>query len=347
MEVCEEKLEIKIDGEKYTLADPIVDGRDVLEIAEKRPLANFMVFQFLKNGQFEEIRQDEKVDLRDQGVETFLTFEGDRCFRLKIEDQVFTWGSNTITGRWLYKLGGIDSKTSDLYLISVGGEDKQIRPKDIVDLCDREVECFMARKKFSICIEGKTYPWPKSTITTEEIAVLGGWELSQGVVAIDKDQNERTLQPGEVVSLKEGLSFCKKQRFKRGLNEECRIAEELTLLEQNYRSVSYKTENGLYWFLVSGLALPPPLSPGLIDVVFSITLGHPISKPYGFYIPEGIESSGTKINFEKPPNAPPFEGSWCFKSWDAPHWSPKADVLQGDNLWGWVRSFREAILEGP
>lgn len=94
------------------------------------------------------------------------------------------------------------------------------------------------------------------TITTEEIAKLGGWDISQGVIAIDKDQNEITLKLGETVSLKRGLSFCKKQRFKRGLNEESRIAQELSLLEQYYEDVNYMDVGGVHWFLVKGLALP-------------------------------------------------------------------------------------------
>ena len=347
MRTCKSKYTIKVDDKIFHSDDPVIDGQDILRIAEKRPLKNFIVFQFLKNGQLEEIRHDEKVDLREDGRETFIIFESDRCFRFKIKDRVFTWGSHLISGRWLYRLADIDPKKTTLFLISVGGKDQKVKVKDIIDLSDTEVECFQPRAKFSICIEGKTYPWHADTITTEEIAELGGWDISQGVIAIDKDQNERTLEPGESVSLKGGLSFCKKQRFKRGLNEESRIAQELSLLEQYYEEVTYKNVGGVHWFRVKGLALPAPLTPSIIDVVFSVTAGHPISKPYGFYMPEDIEKDGAKLNFQKPPNAPPFEGTWCFKSWDAPHWNPKADVLSGDNLWGWVRSFRQAISEGP
>lgn len=71
--------------------------------------------------------------------------------------------------------------------------------------------------KYQIDIEGTLHPWDTDTITTEQIARLGGWDLSQGVVVIDKDNNERTLQPGEVVELKPGMGFAKKVKFKRGL----------------------------------------------------------------------------------------------------------------------------------
>jgi Multiubiquitin len=70
--------------------------------------------------------------------------------------------------------------------------------------------------KYFVSIEGQEYPWPKDTITFEEIANLGGWQPSEGVIEIDKDNNERTLHPGEVVQLKPGHGFSKKVRWKRG-----------------------------------------------------------------------------------------------------------------------------------
>lgn len=69
---------------------------------------------------------------------------------------------------------------------------------------------------FTLDIEGVLKPWHKDTITTEEVIALGGWDPSQGAILVDKDNNERTLQPGEVVELKPGHGFSKKVRFKRG-----------------------------------------------------------------------------------------------------------------------------------
>jgi hypothetical protein len=70
--------------------------------------------------------------------------------------------------------------------------------------------------KFFLDIEGVQKPWDSDTITTEQIIALGGWDPSQGAILIDKDNNERTLQPEEVIELKPGMGFSKKIRFKRG-----------------------------------------------------------------------------------------------------------------------------------
>lgn len=69
---------------------------------------------------------------------------------------------------------------------------------------------------FVLNIEGTKHEWPRDTITTEEIAQLGGWDPAIGVIEIDKHNNERTLEPGEVVQLKPGHGFAKKVRWKRG-----------------------------------------------------------------------------------------------------------------------------------
>ena len=70
--------------------------------------------------------------------------------------------------------------------------------------------------KLEIDIEGALKPWDKDTITTEEIAALGGWDPSEGVVLVEPDNSERNLHPGEVVKLRPGVGFYKKISFKRG-----------------------------------------------------------------------------------------------------------------------------------
>lgn len=65
-------------------------------------------------------------------------------------------------------------------------------------------------------IEGDEVPWDQDTITTEQIAELGDWDISQGVIEVDQHNNERTLAPGEVIEIKPGHGFGKKHLWKRG-----------------------------------------------------------------------------------------------------------------------------------
>jgi len=71
-------------------------------------------------------------------------------------------------------------------------------------------------QSFELDIEGKSVLWKCPTITTEEIAGLGGWDPAQGVIMVDRENNERTLGPGERIEIKPGLGFGKRIRWKRG-----------------------------------------------------------------------------------------------------------------------------------
>ena len=73
-----------------------------------------------------------------------------------------------------------------------------------------------AGPKFFLNIEGAEVPWDEDTITTEQIAELGGWDISQGVIEVDQHNVERTLAPGEVIEIKPGHGFGKKHLWKRG-----------------------------------------------------------------------------------------------------------------------------------
>ena len=70
--------------------------------------------------------------------------------------------------------------------------------------------------RYTLIIEGKEFTWNEETITAAQIAQLGGWDLAQGFIEIDKDNIERTVSPEEVIKVKPGVGFGKKHRWKRG-----------------------------------------------------------------------------------------------------------------------------------
>ncbi len=73
------------------------------------------------------------------------------------------------------------------------------------------------RPRLQVNVEGAIHDWPSPTITTEQIAALGGFDPALGVLEIDLTTNEeRQLRPGETVELRPGMGFSKKRRFRRG-----------------------------------------------------------------------------------------------------------------------------------
>src|SRR6266446_4382724 len=102
--------------------------------------------------------------------------------------------------------------------------------------------------KFFLNIEVTIHEWNSPTITTEQIAALGGWDIGGEVIEIDPDNNERTLTPGQVVELKPGHGFAKKVRWKRGDSAfESRLTLEMQLLQGRFGETVVREQT---WFLL-------------------------------------------------------------------------------------------------
>jgi hypothetical protein len=339
------KYKIVIDNVHYEADKAVLTGQEVLQLAGLVNSSEHCLFLTLENGDMEGIRPNEAVDLNRPGIERFKTFKTDAVYRFEINGEAREWGAPFITGRALKQRAGLDGKDGGVWQYIKGEDDRLIEDHDRVDLIASGIERFQTGEKYSICIEGKTHRWPKPTITPREIAQLGGWDITEGVVEIDKDQNERTLQPDEVIHLKSGLKFCKHQRFRRGFTSP-RIEQEFHLLQGAFPGVTYQETSGAHWFCVPSLSLPPPLSPDQVQVAFSVTPAHPNALPYGFFVQGTVKHGDAVITTRAVPNQPPFEGSWTFFSWTPEAWNPGTTAQTGDNLWTWVRSFRNRLMEG-
>jgi hypothetical protein len=206
----------RLEYETYVVADPVPTGAQILTASGHRPVAGHILIAVLRDGGLEEIRPDETVEIFRRGVERFIAFRSDRSFRFVLNDRRLEWGANSILGRVLKLLAGLDPAKSGAWLERRDELDMLVEDDQLVSLAGKEVERFRAAPVFILCIEGDSHRWLKSTITMEEIAALGGWDPSQGVIEVDKDQNERQLKPGEVITLKPGFSYGKKLCWKRG-----------------------------------------------------------------------------------------------------------------------------------
>ena len=209
--------EAGFDFREVVIGDPKPTGRQVLEVAGFRPAEEHLLFEVLDSGALEERRLDETTSLRGGGSERFIAFRGDRSFRVVVDERRFEWGASELSGLHGKLLVGADPKCSGLWLERRDEPDLFIADDDVVKLTGEGVERLYTGPVFILCIEGEEVPWREPTITTEQIAELGGWEVSLGVQEINLATNEaRTLKPGEVVELKELKTFAQKIGWRRG-----------------------------------------------------------------------------------------------------------------------------------
>jgi len=122
---------VRIDDRSYKVDDPVITGGQLLDKASKRPVDEYLIFQMLNNGQLEEIRLDETVELRKPGIER----------------RRFEWGAPIITGLKLKELAGVDLASYGVWLELRGAEDRPIADNESVDLQAPGVERFFTGKK--------------------------------------------------------------------------------------------------------------------------------------------------------------------------------------------------------
>jgi hypothetical protein len=137
-----------------------------------------------------------------------------RRYTIRVDDERVRISTATPKGRVILEAVGKCAESYFLEQRMRGGGGQDVGPDDVVDLRAPGVERFATF--FKLSIEGKVYRWSEPIITPEQIAQLGGWNIGEGVVVVDQDQNETQLNPGQVVTLAAGCSFGKKLRWKRG-----------------------------------------------------------------------------------------------------------------------------------
>jgi hypothetical protein len=201
--------------------------------------------------------------------------------------------------------------------------------------------------KYIVMIEGKEFPWDRDMITTEQIATLGGFQASTGVIEVDADNIERTLAPNETVELRPGHGFSKKVRFKRGDLFTARVQAELELLRKRYPSLQVNDA----WLRIPDYPLPTGWNRDTTDVAIQIPQNYPGGPPYGIYV-----RSGLRFKDEMPgefqdtaANQPPFGGGWGVFSWtpESGGWAqPTEDIVSGPNLLNWVLGFKARFDQG-
>jgi hypothetical protein len=153
----------------------------------------------------------------------------EQTFMVIIEGAGQSWHKATATDDEIARLGGWGVEEGVMAL-GHDGLERVIERGQVAELAQHKSFC---RMPFAVTLEGTTKGWHRETIAVEEIAKLGGWDVSVGVIEVDEETNaERTLSVSEVITLTRRhnhhhpehehhhhhhhKSYGKKHRWKRG-----------------------------------------------------------------------------------------------------------------------------------
>lgn len=160
-----------VDFETFETNDPVLLGRQVLEKRGLRPPEAFSLFNILPSGDFEDVRPDEELDLRGNGVERLIAFSTDRVFRATLNGRVIAWGTGTIPESALRLLSGIG--TDEVVFLEVrGGTDRPVPEGGHADLNPNGTEAFITAPKpkgWFFVVNGKRYDSATPRLTGAQI----------------------------------------------------------------------------------------------------------------------------------------------------------------------------------
>lgn len=195
--------------------EPVPRGRQILACAGVDPQGGYSLFAILPEGDFEDVRLDERFDLGRHGIARFVAFQTDREFKLTLDCAQIRWGKSTICGADLYKLADV-GKEQALFLEVPSGENRLITLDEVIDLATPGIERFItASKPFKIIVNGRPRRVSEPDVTFEQVVQLAFPDPQPGPNIVfsmtyrhaGSRPHSGNLGPGGVVEVKDGTVF--------------------------------------------------------------------------------------------------------------------------------------------
>lgn len=202
-----------VDYQPMILNDPVPLGRQILKAAGIKDVDGHSLFVITAEGDFEDVRADEEVDLRDRAAHRFIAFSTNPLYPAKLNDSRIVWGRPSIPEAALRSLAGI-GKDDAVFVEVRGGRDKLIEPATEADLTDPGVERFITAPNvttYTFFVNGKPYETNNKKLTGAQIkALVPDWDQTHDLsLEGGGDDPDRILADDETVSLAPKHGVCR------------------------------------------------------------------------------------------------------------------------------------------
>ena len=124
-------------------------GEVIARLAGAEDAKDYIVIQWLQDGQLETLRADEKAHSDGGSDQRFIVFRGSTIYLFEIDERRLTWGAPRIRGDVLKKLVGVDPTQYGVWQQNDQGEDPHIDNDKFADLRPDGREVFFTSKKES------------------------------------------------------------------------------------------------------------------------------------------------------------------------------------------------------
>jgi len=187
-------------------ADPVLTGREILSKGGFEKVDSYALIKFEHPGT-SSVGLEDRVDLREPGVEKFRAFESDRVFRFTLNQRGYEWGAATISGAELRDAGAV-SDDEAILLDREHQADEVIQNNDEVNLGQKGGERLRTRPRLvTVLYNHQPFKLEAGNYSTEQLKAV--FHVPPGYVLdeIKHDGEFQELKPHETVHVKEGLEF--------------------------------------------------------------------------------------------------------------------------------------------
>jgi hypothetical protein len=199
IEVADQTLRFRL----LEIDDVTPTGSQISEVAGFTPARQATVLHFLPDGELEDIRPTEIVDLT-RGDHRFVVVETDRIYLLTINGERFEWPSRLISGSVVRRLGKV-SPEDELLLARTDEPDRVIEARDLVDLGKGGIEAFVSRKPtWKLNVQGVVLKLHQPTIMVRQALIDAGFNPDQGwqIFLIVQGQPKKPVTLNDTVDLR-------------------------------------------------------------------------------------------------------------------------------------------------
>jgi len=321
-----------------SLSDTTPTGAQIAAAAGFNPGQQASVLLLLPNGELEDVRPSEVVDLS-QKTGRFIVIESDRSYRLTIDGKRIDWPCRVISGDVIRQLGQVHGDKA-IYFDRHDQADKLIEDREIIDLDSSGVEAFYSRAAtWVLNVQGVRLEVATPTIVVSDAMIRAGFDVNQGWHIFLKvtGHPKQIIELTTVVDLRtpgiEKIRLTPKDVSNGETAQAVRRDFALLDVDENFldeRFAHWETmiENQRRWLLVYGYPVPQGYNTRRVTLALDVPPSYPGAQIDMFYVSPHLSlSDGQALactEAQEAINGVPYQ-RWSRHRATASEWRPDTD----------------------
>ncbi|MGE3303617.1 MAG: multiubiquitin domain-containing protein [Hyphomonadaceae bacterium] len=288
-----------------SVADPTPTGRQILSLVDARPFEEHVVLQWLHEGDVEEVRADEPVDLNISIPARFIVAKADRLFRFVFDDRSISWPEPKIEERTLRVLGQLIDG-AELYVRRENEPDALVPTGGHVRLGEAGVENIYSKLgHWKLNVQGVEIESSAPMIGVRKAIQEAGFNPDQGwIIVLKTASSKRQVTLEDTIDLREpGIEKLRLTPREINNGETPTNRRQFSLRPEDHagldaRKLHWETivDGGRRWLLLHGYPLPVGYNVNAITIAVEVPPSYPAAELDMFYChPELVRTSGHAI----------------------------------------------------